>query len=218
MALAYILGKTSGKLLKVNFSIPLILVLSIIPDIDIIFAYFLSSPLHRGPTHSLIMATLFFIPFFIIYRQKAAPYFVALASHSLIGDFLIGGQVQLLWPLSASEFGLPYINIYSSVNIILEFTLFVIALIVMLTTRDIFQFFRNNKLNLTLAVPIFTVLLPTFTSYPLEVPTLLVLPHLFYLVLFSISMFIALTKILNRRSGAVIRNYRQIKKNFRICK
>ena len=210
MALAYLLAKTSGKLLKVNFEIPLILVLSIIPDIDIIFEFLFSSPIHRGPTHSIIMATLFFIPFFLIYRQKATPYFVALASHSLIGDFLIGGQVQLLWPLSTSEFGFPYLNIYSSVNIILEFTLFVIALIVMLTTRDIFRFFRNNKLNLTLAVPIFTVLLPTFASYPLQVPPLLVLPHLFYLVLFSISMFIALRKTLKRHNGAVIKNYCQI--------
>jgi hypothetical protein len=112
--------------------------------------------------------------------------------------------VQLLWPLSTREFGIPYFSIYSSVNIILEFTLFVVALIVMLTTRDIFCFFRNNKLNLTLAVPIFTVLLPTFASYPLQVPTLLLLPHLFYLVLFSISVLIVLSKILKRRSGAVI--------------
>jgi hypothetical protein len=207
MALAYLLGKISGKLLKVNFNVPLILVLSIIPDIDIIFEFLLNSPIHRGPTHSIIMATMLFIPFFLIYRQKATPYFVALASHSLIGDFLIGGQVQLLWPLSTSEFGIPYLNIYSSVNITLEFALFVLALIVMLTTRDILCFFRNNKLNLTLAVPIFTVLLPTFASYPLHVPTLLLLPHLFYLVLFSISVLIVLSKILKRHSDAVIRNY-----------
>jgi hypothetical protein len=206
MALAYLLGKALGKLLKVNFGIPLILVLSIIPDIDIIFEFLLNSPIHRGPTHSIILATLFFIPFFLIYRQNATPYFAALASHSLIGDFLIGGQVQLLWPLSTSEFGFPYLNIYSSINIMLEFTLFVIALIVMLKTRDIFGFFRNNKLNFMLVVPIFTVLLPTFASYPLQVPPLLVLPHLFYLVLFSISVLIVFSKILTRRGGAIVRD------------
>jgi hypothetical protein len=197
MALAYLLGKAFGKLLKVNFNIPLILVLSIIPDIDIIFNFLLNSDIHRGPTHSIIMAILIFIPFFVLYRKKVVPYFVALASHSLIADLLIGGNLQLLWPLSTSEFGLyelgfPYINIYSPINITLEFTLFIIAFIVMLKTRDLFLFFRNNKMNLILVVPIFTVLLPTLASYPLTVPILLIIPHLFYLGLFAISVSIVL--------------------------
>ena len=194
------MGKASAKLLKVNLNIPLILVLSVIPDIDILFEFLLKSEIHRGPTHSIIIAALVFIPFFVLYRQKAVPYFAALLSHSLIGDFLIGGQLQLLWPLSTNEFGLyefgfPYINIYNPINIALEFTLFAIALIVMLKTRDIFSFFRNNKLNFVLAIPIFTVLLPTFVGYPLSVPALLVLPHLFYLVLFSISVLIVVKQI-----------------------
>ena len=195
MALAYLLAKGSGKLLKVNFNIPLVLVLSIIPDIDIIIGYLLNAEIHRGPTHSIIVAILVFIPFFLYYRQRAAPYFVALASHSVIGDFFIGGQLQLFWPLSTSEFGLTYISIYSTVNVVIEFTLFVIATAVMFKAGDIYRFFRNSKLNLVLAIPIFTVLLPTFASYPLHVPLLLVLPHLFYLVLFSISVLLVLTRL-----------------------
>ncbi len=190
-------GKVSGKLLKVNFSIPLILALSLVPDVDIILEFLLRTPIHRGPTHSIIVAILVFIPFFVLYRKKAVPYFAALASHSLIADFFIGGQLQLMWPLSTTEFGLyelgfPYINIYNPINLALEFALFVIALVVMLKTRDLFRFFRNSKLNLVLAIPILTVFLPTFASYPLRVPLLLVLPHLFYLILFSISVLIAL--------------------------
>jgi hypothetical protein len=201
MALAYLLGKASAKLLKVNINVPLILVLSVIPDIDIIFNFILHTNVHRGPTHSVIVAILVFIPVFIYYRRKAVPYFLALISHSLIADFIVGGQLQLLWPLSRREFGLyqlgfPYIDINSPVNVALEFTLFVIALIVMVKTRDLHQFFQNNKLNLILIIPIFTVLLPTFSGYPLEVPVLLVLPHLFYLVLFAISVLIVLKDIL----------------------
>ena len=195
MALAYLLSKATSKLLKVKINIPLILVLSIIPDIDIILNFLFNIQIHRGPTHSLITAIVVFIPFFIIYRWKAVPYFTALASHSAIADFIIGGQLQLLWPLSTREFGYPYIDINNPVNVAFEFTLFVIATIIMWKTRDIFQFFRNSKLNLILAIPIFTVLLPTFTSYPLSVPLLLVLPHLFYLVLFIISVLIALKGI-----------------------
>jgi membrane-bound metal-dependent hydrolase YbcI (DUF457 family) len=148
MALAYLLGKASAKLLKVNINIPLILFLSIIPDIDILFDFLFNSDIHRGPTHSIIVAIVVFIPFFLLYRQRATPYFAALASHSLIGDFLIGGQLQLLWPLSTNEFGarelgFPYINIYNPINVALEFTLFAIALAVMLKTRDLFHFFET---------------------------------------------------------------------------
>ncbi len=200
MGIAYLLAKASGKLLKVNFNIPLVLVLSILPDIDIIFQFLFGSNIHRGPTHSIIVAILVFIPVFIIYRKKATPYFAALASHSLIGDFFIGGQIQLLWPLSTREFGLPelgfpYISINSPINVVLEFTIFVIATVVMFKTRDIHVFFKKRKINLVLTVPIFTVLLPTFVGYPIHVPFLLVLPHLFYLVLFAIAVLIVLEDV-----------------------
>lgn len=205
MALAYLLATGSAKLVKVKFNLPLVLTLSIIPDIDIILGFLLNSEIHRGPTHSIIMVLLIFVPIFILYRQKAVPYFTALVSHSLIADFLIGGKVQLLWPLSQREMGIidlgfPYINIYNQINIALEFTLFAIALVVMLKTRDLFQFFRNNKETLILAIPIFTILLPTLTSYPLTVPIELIIPHMFYLVLFFISYFVVLTEFLKNLS------------------
>ena len=196
MALAYLLSKASAKLLKVNINVPLILVLSIIPDIDLIINFLFNIEIHRGPTHSLVIAILVFIPLFILYRWKAVPYFTALASHAAIADFIVGGQLQLLWPLSTREFGFTNVTIDGTFNVALEFTLFTVATVIMWKTRDIFQFFRKSKLNLFLAIPIFTVLLPTFTSYPLYVPLLLVLPHLFYLVLFVISVLIVLKGIL----------------------
>jgi hypothetical protein len=198
MALAYLLGKPSAKILKLNLNIPLILVLSLIPDIDILFW---GSELHRGPTHSIIAALVVFIPIFAIYRRKAVPYFIALASHSLIGDFFIGGRLVLFWPLSSSLYGNYwfYISIRSSINIALEWTLFTISTVIMFKSRDLFLFFHNNRSNLLLIVPIVTVLLPTFVSFPLQVPILLVPPHLFYLALFSISVLAALAGILKKR-------------------
>jgi len=194
MALAYILGKPSAKILKVNLNIPLILVLSIIPDIDILFG---GSELHRGPTHSIIAAIVVFIPALAILRRKAVPYLIALASHSLIGDFLIGGHLMLFWPLSSGLYGnsWSYISIQSPINIGLEWTLFTISAVIMFKNRDLFLFFHGNRPNLLLAVPIITVLLPTFVSFPLQVPILLVPPHLFYLALFSVSVLAALAGI-----------------------
>jgi len=199
MALAYLLGKGSAKPLKVNLNIPLILILSIIPDMDLIFM----RDLHRGPTHSIITALIVFIPVFLIYRRRAVPYFIALASHSLIADFFIGGRIELLWPLTSQQFGLhelngPYISIWSPINIVLEWTLFAISTFVMFKSGDLPLFFRNRLSNLLLAIPIVTVLLPTFLSIPLEVPILLVPPHLFYLVLFSVSVLIVLVQFFKK--------------------
>jgi hypothetical protein len=202
MALAYLLGKGSAKPLKVNINIPVILVLSIIPDIDIIFERLFMTMIHRGPTHSIVIAILVFIPIFALYRQKALPYFIALASHAMIGDFLIGGHVQLLWPLSTNQFGLYFISIFSTLNVTLELTLFMISTLIMFKTKDWQVFFKNNKSNLVLIIPIFTVLLPTFIGYPFSVPLLFTVPilalaHLFYLILFSVSVGIVLHRNIN---------------------
>jgi membrane-bound metal-dependent hydrolase YbcI (DUF457 family) len=158
--------------------------------------------LHRGPTHSIIAALIVFIPVFAVYRQKAVPYFLALVSHSLIGDFFIGGQLMLFWPLTSQLFGLPelgvFIDIWSPINVTLEWTLFAVSTIMMYKTRDLSLFFQYKKSNLLLAIPIGTVLLPTFVSYPLQVPFALVLPHFFYLMLFSIFFLTALAGFLKK--------------------
>jgi membrane-bound metal-dependent hydrolase YbcI (DUF457 family) len=199
MALAYLLGKASAKFLKVNLNIPLILVLSLIPDVDILFGI---KELHRGPTHSIIAALIVFIPVFAIYRRKAVPYFIALASHSLISDFFVAGYVgiMLFWPLSSNFYGNFWfiISIWNPINIALEWILFVFSTVIMFKNRDLFLFFQDKRSNLLLAIPIVTILLPTFVSFPLQVPILLVPPHLFYLVLFSISVLTVLAGILKK--------------------
>ena len=160
--------------------------------------------LHRGPTHSIITALIVFIPVFLIYRRKAVPYFIALASHSLIADFFIGGRIELLWPLTSQQCGLhemggPPVSIFSLANVLVEWVLFAISIGIMLKNGDLRLFFQSRKSNLLLAIPIVTVLLPTFLSIPLEVPILLVPPHLFYLVLFSVSVLIVLVEFFKKR-------------------
>ena len=209
MAIAYLLGKASAKPLHLKPNIPLLLVLSIIPDIDIIFDWFTQSQLHRGPTHSLVVAIIVFIPIFLVYRKKAIPYFLALISHSLIGDFFIGGQLQLFWPFSTTQYGLHelgsyYISIFSPVNIAIELILFTIATVVLYKTNDWKVFFKSNKSNLVLIIPIFTVLLPSTIGYPFSAPLLLTEPllalaHLFYLALFSIAVLKVLLPIYRKR-------------------
>jgi len=185
------------------------MVLSIIPDIDIIFDLFTGAQIHRGPTHSLVVAIVAFIPFFIIYRKKAVPYFLALISHPLIGD-LPGGGVQLLWPISNAKFGLPvYISVFNPISILAELILFIVALLVLYKSNDWRVFFSSSRSNLLLIIPIFTVLLPTTIGYPFSAPLLttepfLAIAHLFYLVLFCIAVLKALLSIYKYRFKASI--------------
>lgn len=192
MALAYLLGKVSAKLLHAKPNLPLLLVLSIIPDMDIL----VGEDFHRGATHSAVAALIVFIPFLIYFGRRAIPYLLALVSHALIGDLIVGGGIQLLWPLSTDKIFLPapfpYLSISSAANVALELTLFLLATVLMFKTKDLMVFFQSHRSNLLLAIPIFTVLLPTFTGYPLKVPILLVPPHLFYIAVFSIAVFTAL--------------------------
>jgi len=209
MAIAYLLGKGSSKKLHVNLNIPLLLVLSILPDIDIIYDFLTGAEIHRGPTHSIVVAALAFIPIFIIYRKKAIPYFLALISHPLIGDFFIGGKLQLFWPISNQQFGLHelgsyYISITSPVNIALELSLFAAATLVLYKSGDWKVFFKADKTNLVLIIPIATVLLPSTIGYPFSAPLLLTEPllafaHLFYLVLFAIAVLKTLDYIYKER-------------------
>ena len=216
MAIAYLLGKGSSKALHVKLNIPILLVLSILPDIDIVFDFLTGTEIHRGPTHSIVVAAVAFIPLFIIYRKRAIPYFLGLISHPIIGDFFIGGRLQLLWPLSSNEYGLHelgsyYISIFSPVNIALELSLFVMATLVLYKTGDWKDFFSSKKTNLVLIIPIATVLLPSTIGYPFNSSLLLTEPilalaHLFYLVLFSIAVIKTLVHIFEKRFHAQVNN------------
>jgi membrane-bound metal-dependent hydrolase YbcI (DUF457 family) len=189
LALGHILGYTTSKTLKTNINLPLILVLSIIPDIDLLIPQIQ----HRGPTHSIITATVIFIPLFIIYKQKTTPYFTALIQHSLIGDFISGGKVQLLWPITTQHYGMQ-IGIRSPANIPAELILFTTSIIILLKTKQATTLFKADPSNLLLLIPLPTALLPTLFNYPLEVPIPLIPPHLIYILIFSTSITITIIK------------------------
>jgi membrane-bound metal-dependent hydrolase YbcI (DUF457 family) len=201
LALGYLFGSTSAKLLHRKINVPLILVLSILPDADILLQPFVPS-IHRGPTHSIIVLLIVFLPLFAIYRKRAMPYFVAILSHPLVGDFLVGNTTRLLWPLQ-TNFGIG-IPITSSTNIVLEWSLFILSAVVMLRTNDIRRFLQPHLSNLLLCIPAFTVLLPTILSFPLGVPLWLEPPHLACMLLFVAAIIIALPKLF--KSGLHFRN------------
>ena len=191
-ALGYLTGKIASKPLKVNISLPLLFLASVFPDIDILVP---GLP-HRGPLHSIVLLCILFIPIFLLYKKRAVPYFVALILHPLIGDYLTGG-VQLLWPVSMSMYGVGS-GLESLSNIVIEWVLFVVSVTFMFKTKDVFSLFNHNPLNMILSIPLIAVLLPTVISYPLSIPLVLLIPHLFYFILFSFSILMDLKSILTK--------------------
>lgn len=182
LALGYLSGKTASKILNVNVNIPLLFLASTLPDIDLL----IPGLQHRGPLHSIIIFCLLFLPAFILFGKRATPYFAALIQHILIGDYLTG-YTQLLWPIASDWYGLG-IEITSLTNIFLEWTLFLTSITIMFKTKDAWLLFQRHPSNLTLSIPVFTVLLPTFLSFPMSVPVELIIPHLTYLTVFTLSI------------------------------
>jgi membrane-bound metal-dependent hydrolase YbcI (DUF457 family) len=179
-----------SKLAKVKVNLPLLLAASVLPDVDLLLRFLT----HRGPTHSFIIMTVLMIPFFVVYRKQAIPYYAALLSHILIGDFFIGG-IQLFWPLSQAQFGFLNLNVLSLSNVIAELALFGLTLPIMYKLNDLQTLVKPHNKNLALIIPIVAVLGPLLAvgrGQENALPTLLVAPSLFYVGLFAYSMFVEL--------------------------
>jgi len=187
LALGYLTGKATSKLLDVDMNIPLLFVASIVSDVDLL----MPGLRHRGPTHSLIIILLIFLPAFFLYGRRATPYFAAMAQHSIIGDYLTSEGVQLLWPIAVDWYGIGF-AMTSLTNILAEWILFFTSLTIMLNAKDVWTLFERHPSNLLLSIPVFTVLIPTLLSFPMYVPIELIIPHLIYLAIFTLSILIDL--------------------------
>ena len=192
LALGYLTGKTASKILNVNINIPLLFLASVLPDIDLL----IPGLHHRGPMHSAILFSLLFLPIFILYKKRAIPYFVALTQHILIGDFLTG-WTQLIWPITTNWYGLG-LEIASLTNILIEWALFLTSTAILFRTRDVWLLLQQHQSNMILAIPVLTVLLPASISFPTYVSLELLMPHLLYITLFTLSILIDLKTIFTK--------------------
>ena len=192
-ALGYLTGKLTAKSLNTTINIPLLFLASIFPDIDIL----IPGLVHRGPLHSILLFFLVFIPIVIIYKKRAIPYFIAVISHLIIGDYIIGGNLQLLWPLTTDAYGFDIV-IGSVLDVALEWSLFLISMAVLIKTKDVFLLLKPIPSNIILVIPLVAVLLPTTISYPLQVPLSLLLPHIIFLILLASPIIIYSKTILTK--------------------
>ena len=185
-ALGYLTGKISAKFLNASLNLPLVFFASVLPDSDILFPFLE----HRGPMHSVLFCCILFLPLFWKYKKRAVPYFIVVLQHSLIGDFLTGGT-QIFWPFSMELYGID-IGIRSTYNMGLEWLLFAVSVVVMLKANELRPLLKPNSLNFILLLPLMTVLLPIIVNFPLYIPMFLLIPHVFFIGLFVVSLYVSL--------------------------
>ena len=171
LALGYITGKGTSRLLHVDILIP--------------------GLRHRGPTHSLVIIFILFLMAFVLFERRAAPYFIAMVQHAIIGDYLTSEGIQLLWPVTLDWYGIG-IMLTSPINILLEWVFFLTSLALMIKAKDAWILIQSHPSNLLLSIPVFTVLLPVLLSFPFYAPLELIIPHLTYLAVFAFSILIDL--------------------------
>jgi hypothetical protein len=106
---------------------------------------------------------------------------------------MLGGRFQLFWPVTTEYYGTGA-SVTDQTGAALECAFFLASVAMMLLTRDIVTLTQPHGSNLMLAIPTFTVILPTFLSYPMQVPALLITPHVVYLAMFTTSILVAIPK------------------------
>lgn len=195
LALGYFSGRATGNLLDVNVSVPLMFLMSLLPDVDEL----IPGLEHRGPTHSLVVYVLAMLPFLALYGKPAIVYLASVCSHPLLGDLLVDmpiyGGVKLLWPLTSRWYAIG-IPMESLIDVYLEWILFLVSLALLLRVKDLQKLLHPHPTNLLLTIPVLAIVLSIFLGIPLRVPLELFVPHAVLLILFCVSIITGLKYLL----------------------
>lgn len=191
IALGYLAGKLVSRVLRVDLNIPAVFTLSLLPDVDLLVPWIQ----HRGPTHSLLFMLVAAVALAAYSPRESPVYIAALSSHSLVGDMVSDGGVQLLWPFSGEWIRIAYpVAMVSRLEVYVETGLFASMMLVMLLGGDLGRLLRLGSSGRLLFIPLATILLPAMFRYPLTVPRALVPQHLALLGIVGLSFIISLFK------------------------
>ena len=172
---AYLLTRGLKRDKWQSMSIPMVWVFSLLPDLDLL----IPGVRHMEPTHSLVFAIAVLI-FLTLYKgREATPYFLAYASHTILGDLITNRGVRFLWPLTQRVYQimLPFSrNPTFSRN--LELTLFGLFILIYIITKDYADGPHSNNAKLVTLIPLTALLVPLVFNFPNPVPLLLIPPHL----------------------------------------
>ncbi|MFY3740869.1 MAG: membrane-bound metal-dependent hydrolase YbcI (DUF457 family) [Candidatus Nitrosomirales archaeon] len=155
MCWGYLTGKASSSLLRVNANPYLLMFLAALPDIDLLLG--IVGINHRTWTHSILLWSVVFVPFFVIYRKRSVPYFIAPIQHIIFGDAIVGAWNRPFYPLSHFNFALGY-SLFSIEVVALEAAgLAIFLLLTLATKRARISFFVNSNRKVLAVLPLVLV-------------------------------------------------------------
>ena len=155
MVWGYVTARATSSLTRTRLIMPLILFVSVLPDVDIFLEPF--GIRHLTLTHTIIFWVVLFMPVFAYFGfRKTLPYFFALLQHFLLGDVFIG-SLPFLWPLTADRFGLGF-GLTSGMNLFVEGFGLAIFLGVSYRTGDLAAMFNGDSVNVGYLLPAGSVL------------------------------------------------------------
>jgi membrane-bound metal-dependent hydrolase YbcI (DUF457 family) len=175
---AYLLTRGLKRGIFQSMNIPLIWAFSLLPDIDLL----IPGVRHMGPTHSITFAIAVLIILILYKGREGLPYFLAYASHTILGDLITNRGVRFLWPLTqrAYQVPLPFLR-NPAFNVNLELTLFGLFILVFILTKD-YSELHSNTTKLISLIPFSALLVPVVFNFPIPVPLLLIPPHLIFMI------------------------------------
>jgi hypothetical protein len=134
---------------------PAILMSSILPDLDAFLVGY--GVAHHSFFHSILFWVALFLPVFIIFRWKAAPYFVAVLQHFAFGDLLVG-EVMLFWPFDLSYFG-NISTLFSLFDVVLEIAGLVLMFSILYFSKDLKSYFSGSLNSVWVFLPLAALVL-----------------------------------------------------------
>ncbi len=126
LALGYFSSLTVFKITRERFSLPLTLLVSMLPDADLLIPFIQ----HRTVTHSVLFGATIFASLIIVHHN-GLPYIASYFSHILIGDFITSYGIQLFWPLKTWYVSGPPFWMNTTIQQVAEVGLFMAMLIEM---------------------------------------------------------------------------------------
>lgn len=127
-----------------NFSIPIALIFSILPDVDIIINLLLPFLIHKTITHSIFILIFFLILFFIVRNKLIILYSVFYLTHFL-GDMIIE-KVNLFFPFFEYNIGTG-IKFISETDILIESSLLIVNVVILCLDKNYLNWIRNSYLQ-----------------------------------------------------------------------
>ncbi len=113
-------------------------------------------------------------------------------SHVLIGDYFTGG-IELFWPVTQGWFGALNFEVTSLPVAATELGLFILTIPIMFKLGDLKTLLNPHNKNWALIIPLGAIVGPLFSlgrGQENSLPTLLAIPSIFYVILFSYSILL----------------------------